>query len=336
MKAIIPTAGQGTRLFPHTHTKPKPMVRLAGQPILGHILDRLSRTAIDEAILIIGGPMKDQVVEYAQTAFGDRFDLSFVEQPSPEGLGHSIYQAAPEVDGESVLIALGDMIFENGYDTFLNADSQRRVDGSIGVKPVDEPQHYGVVDMDTDGHIQSLVEKPDNPPSDLAISGAYIIHDSIALFEALEQLISSGRRGAGNEYQLTDALQMMVDDGAVLDTFEVEEWYDCGRPDTLLEANRVCLDQMRLADTHDSKRSVIIDPVDIGDNVELTNAVIGPHVSIDDGSTVTDSIIRDSIIGRQSNLKNVNIEASIIGDNTELVGTSKQLNVGDNSVVENV
>lgn len=336
MKAIVPTAGQGTRLYPHTHTKPKPMVRLAGQPILGHILDRLTRTKIDEAIVVIGGPMKNQVVEYAQSSFGDAFELTFVEQPSPEGLGHSIHQAAPKIDGESVLIALGDMIFENGYDTFLDGNGEGRIDGSIGVKTVEEPQHYGVVDVDGGGRIRSLVEKPDEPPSDLAISGAYIIHDSEALFDALDHLISNGHRGAGGEYQLTDALQRMLDEGAVLDTFAVEEWYDCGRPDTLLEANRVCLDQMAIQNDCDRDRSVIIDPVDVGDDVELTNAVIGPHVSIDDGTAIENSIVRDSIVGQRSQLTNVNIESSIVGDNTELKGTSKQLNVGDNSVVENV
>jgi len=177
--------------------------------------------------------MKGQVVEYAETSFGDNFDLIFVEQPSPEGLGHSIYQAAPAVNGDSVVIALGDMIFENGYGTFLKNDRAGQVDGCIGVKPVDEPQHYGVVDVDSDGRIQSLVEKPADPPSNLAISGVYIIHDSDSLFSALDRLISNGQREAGGEYQLTDALHLMIDDGCTLETFEVEDWYDCGRPETL-------------------------------------------------------------------------------------------------------
>ncbi len=336
VKAIVPTAGRGTRLYPHTHTKPKPMVRIAGRPILGHILDRFSRTDVDEVVLVVGGPMQGQVVEYAQTAFGEAFDLAFVEQPSPEGLGHAIYQAAPEVDGESVIVALGDMIFENGYDTFLETARARRVDGSIGVTPVEEPQHYGVVDVDADGRVRSLVEKPDDPPSDLAISGVYVIHDSDALFGALGRLIERGQRGAGDEFQLTDALRLMVDDSCTLDTFEVEDWYDCGRPETLLEANRVCLDKLPTSSDCDRERSVVVGPVDIGEGVEIRNAVVGPHVSIDDGTTIVDSIVRDSIVGRGSRLANINVESSIVGDSSEVVGSSRQLNVGDSSVVENL
>ncbi|WP_128226254.1 sugar phosphate nucleotidyltransferase [Halobacteriaceae archaeon SHR40] len=336
MKAIIPTAGQGTRLYPHTHTKPKPMVRLAGRPILGHILESFTRTPVEEVVLVIGGPMKSQVVEYANSEYGTEFDFSFVEQASPEGLGHSIYQADPEISDEPVVIALGDMIFENGYSTFLEKDQSDRLDGLIGVKPVTEPQHYGVVDIDSDGIISSLVEKPDDPPSDLAISGVYIVHDSVALFDALDHLVSNGIRGAGNEYQLTDALQIMIDEGCQLGTFEVEEWYDCGRPDTLLEANRVCLDKVPISSDCDCQQSAIVEPVDIGENVDLSNCVIGPHVSIDDGARINNSIVQDSIVGRNSQLTNINIKSSIVGDNTEVVGNSQQLNVGDNSVVENL
>jgi glucose-1-phosphate thymidylyltransferase len=337
MKAIVPTAGQGTRLYPHTHTKPKPIVRLAGQPILGHILDRFRSTDIDEVVVVIGGPMKNQVVEYAQSAFGDRFEFRFVEQPAAEGLGHSIYQAEPVVGAEPVIIALGDMIFESGYHDFLGRESPLgRPDGRIGVKRVEDPRHYGVVDVDGDGRIRSLVEKPDDPPSNLAISGVYVIHDSRALFDALAHLIDNGMRGAGNEYQLTDGLQLMIDDGATLDTFEVTDWYDCGRPETLLEANRVCLGQ--LAADHDGvgEQSVLIEPVDVGENVTIEQSVVGPDVSLDDGVTIRKSIVENSIVGRDSRLESVNLDGSIIGDNTEVGGNSQELNVGDNSIVNNL
>lgn len=335
MKAIIPTAGHGTRLYPHTHTKPKPMVRLAGQPILGHILSQLTPTNIDDIVIVVGGPMQDQILEYATNEFGSRFEFSFVEQESAAGLGHAIYQAREPVEEEAVLIALGDMLFKNGYDTFLAAHEELEdVDGSIGVKQVDEPQHYGVVEPGEDGYLTSLVEKPDNPPSDLAISGVYIIEDTGLLFDSLEHLISNEIRGAGDEYQLTDALQRMIEQGATLGTFEVDEWYDCGRPETLLEANRVTLSDLETNGDVSADDAVVISPVDIGDSVDIGGSVIGPYVSIDDGTTIHDSIVRDSIIGQNTVLKNVNLHRSLIGDNSVVTGDSNTLNVGDNSEID--
>lgn len=334
MKAIIPTAGRGTRLFPHTHTKPKAMVRIAGKPILGHILSGFESTDISEVVIVVGGPMQDQVVEYAREAFGSEFDFSFVEQEEPEGLGHSIYQARPVAEGSPAIVVLADMLFENGYGDFLDEHAREdQTDGSIGVKAVDEPSHYGVVDTD-DGRVVDMLEKPDDPPSDLAISGVYIIDDTPLLFDELEHLISNGVRGAGDEFQLTDALQGMVDRGATLTTFEVEDWYDCGRPETLLEANRVTLNTMETNGTDDCDDTVIVPPVDCGDDVTIEGSVVGPNVSINDGAEIRNSIVRETIIGRASTIDCCNVERSIIGDNAEITGETNELDVGDNSVVE--
>lgn len=334
MKAVIPAAGQGTRLYPHTHTKPKAMVRLAGRPILGHILASLHETDIDEVVIVVGGTMQDQIVEYATEAHGDRFDFDFVEQDNAEGLGHSVYQTREAVGEESMLIVLGDMLFENGYSDFLAThEANGETDGSIGIKPVDEPQHYGVAEVE-DGRIVSLVEKPDDPPSNLAISGVYIIEDSPALFDALEHLVENDIRGAGDEYQLTDALARMIDQGATLGTFEVQDWYDCGRPETLLEANRVLLSQMETSDAEALTDSVVIPPVDFGDDVAVSNSVVGPNVSIDDGAEIETSIVTDSIVGRNASLDRVNLEESIVGTNAEVDGIPTNLNLGDNSSID--
>ena len=333
MKALIPAAGRGTRLYPHTHTKPKAMVRLAGQPILGHILDSLTETRIDEVVIVVGGPMQDQIVEYAQSAFGAEFDFSFPEEEVPEGLGHAVYQARDVVEREPVLIALGDMLFENGYETFLAAhDTFENVDGSIGLKSVEEPQHYGIAEIEGE-YITSLVEKPDDPPSNEAISGAYIVENTPALFSALEHFVENDIRGAGDEYQLTDALDRMIDQGCTLGRFEVEDWYDCGRPETLLEANRVLLSSVETNDGGATEHAVIVPPVDIGENVTIEESVVGPNVSIDDGSTISNSIVRDSILGQNATLTTVNITHSIIGTNTEVEGEANQLNLGDNSSI---
>lgn len=334
MKAIIPAAGQGTRLYPQTHTKPKAMVRLAGKPILGHILSSLTETRIDEVVVVVGGPMQDQIIEYTQDSFADEFEFSFVTQESAEGLGHSIYQTEEVVDGEPAFIALGDMLFENGYATFLEAhDSLENPDASIGVKRVEEPQHYGVAELSEGTHVERLVEKPENPRSNYAISGVYVIENTDLLFDSLRYFIENDIRGAGNEYQLTDALQRMIESSARINVFEVQNWYDCGRPKTLLEANRVLLADGETESETTPEKGVLIPPVDIGEDVVIEEAVVGPNVSINDGSMVSDSIVRDSIIGENTTLECVNLESSIIGDGASVKGEANHLNLGDNSTI---
>ncbi|QAU12261.1 dTDP-glucose pyrophosphorylase [Halorubrum sp. BOL3-1] len=332
MKAVIPLAGQGTRLYPQTHTKPKAMVRIAGKPILGHILSGLVETEIDEAVLIVGGPMQTQIREYATETFGNELDLAFPEQTDPQGLGHAIYQAEPEVNDEPMFITLGDMLFENGYETFLDAHrSLGAVDASIGVKQVDEPSHYGVADIDASGEVRELVEKPSDPPSDRAISGVYVVENSTGLFNALNYLIENNRRGAGDEFQLTDALQRMVETDSIIGTFDVEDWYDCGQPKTLLEANQVLLEELETTEGDRLENTVIIPPVDMGTNVTVERSVVGPYVSLDDDAEINDSIVRSSIVGRGASLTGANLEHSIVGDTAEISGDAQSLNVGDNS-----
>ncbi|CQR49971.1 sugar phosphate nucleotidyltransferase [Haloferax massiliensis] len=334
MKAIIPAAGQGTRLYPQTHTKPKGMVRLAGKPILGHILQNIAETNVEEVVVVVGGTMKDQIIEYSRSAFSERFAFDFVEQENAKGLGHSIYQAESVARGDELLIALGDMLFENKFNAFLDAhDELPESDGSIGVKEVSEPNHYGVVEMNEDNAVSRLVEKPDDPPSNFAISGVYIIENSNALFDALGNLVNNDIRGAGNEFQLTDALQMMVEQGCNLRTFEVEDWYDCGRPETLLEANRVLLERTKTDGDEQLRGSVIIPPIDAGENITVKGSVIGPYVSIDNGATIEQSIVANSIVGQNAVLQGVNISESIVGSNTDVHGEANNLNVGDNSSI---
>jgi glucose-1-phosphate thymidylyltransferase len=334
MKAIIPAAGQGTRLYPQTHTKPKAMVRLAGKPILGHILSSLAETRINEVVVVVGGGMKDQIVEYAEESFDDEFEFWFVEQESAEGLGHSIYQAEGVARGDSLLVVLGDMLFENGYTTFLKAHGELDApDASIGVKKVEEPQHYGVAELATDRRVERLVEKPDDPQSNYAISGLYVVENSSLLFDSLEYLVENDIRGAGDEYQLTDALQRMIEEDAEIDIFEVEDWYDCGRPETLLEANRVLLSKGETNGSSELSNAVVVPPVDFGENVAVEVSVVGPYVSVDDGVKITESIVRDGLVGQNATLESVNLEESIVGDGATVRGEANHLNVGDNSTI---
>lgn len=333
MKAVIPAAGQGTRLFPQTHTKPKPMVRLAGKPILGHILDGLVASPIDEVVVVVG-VMQEMVIDYVAETYGRELEVDFVEQEQAEGLGHAVYQAEPECAGEPLCIVLGDMLFETGYDTFIEAHhSLGDVDGSIGVKTVEDPSSYGIVTT-SNGQITGLEEKPDDPDSNLAISGIYFVEDSAALFDELGAMIEADERGAGDEFQLTDALARMLDANATFGTFEVEDWYDCGRPETLLSANRILLD--RRAGTEQEVRidgddAIVLPPADVGERVTLSGSVVGPYVSIDDGAEVTESHVSDAIVGRNATVRQVNLTDSLIGDSAAVTGTPNQLNVGDSS-----
>ncbi len=334
MKVIIPAAGTGTRLFPHTHTKPKPMVYIAGKPIIGHILDRMIELEPEEIILVVGYH-KEQLISYVEEKYERKFNIRYVEQEERLGLGHSIYTTKDYVIGTDIMIALGDMIFKSGYlDFYIKHNGNNKCAGSIGVREVDEPRKYGIVELEKSSScIKKLEEKPELPASNLGIAGVYFINDTNMLFEILERMMKYNLKSRG-EYQLTDALQEMINQGSKLKIFEVSSWYDCGHAKSLLETNQVLLDEKENIDTYDSVDSVIIHPIAIGRNVKLINSVIGPHASIAEGTIVENSIISNSVIGARSCISNVNLQHSIVGDDANVVGKHNSLNIGDSSSIE--
>ncbi|MGP8331170.1 MAG: sugar phosphate nucleotidyltransferase, partial [Methanosarcinaceae archaeon] len=214
MKVIIPAAGAGTRLFPHTHTKPKPMVYIAGKPIIGHILDRMVDLKPEEIILVVGY-RKEQVISYVNENYGDIFNIQYINQQERLGLGHSIYLTHKLVGDSDIMIALGDMIFKSGYLDFFNLHVKNgHCAGSIGVKEVDEPHKYGIVELETEtSYIKNLEEKPDDPSSNLGIAGVYFVQDTNMLFKVLKWMLENNVESRG-EYQLTDALQEMIRRGS--------------------------------------------------------------------------------------------------------------------------
>lgn len=309
------------------------MVRVAGKPILGHILDKVVHSPIDEAVVVVG-VMQEILVDYVTEQYGGAIDISFVKQEQTEGLAHSVYQAKSVVDNGPICIALGDMLFRNEYRSFLeDHNALDDIDGSIGTKRVTNPSKYGIIETN-DNRINALEEKPAEPASDLAISGFYVIEDGEWLFDTIEHLLKNELRGAGGEYQLTDALQEMLKQGADLGTFNVGDWYDCGQPETLLEANKVLLESLKDSDSIYQDSSVVVPPVDIGAETTLERSVLGPYVSIDDGATVTDSCVSDTILGRNATINKANIQHSIIGDNASVTGTPNELNIGDSSDIQ--
>jgi glucose-1-phosphate thymidylyltransferase len=322
MRAIIPVAGVGTRLRPHTYTLPKVLLNVAGKPILGHILDSLLEQNINSAT-IVTGHMGNLVQNYVLKNYN--MDICFVSQKESLGLGHAIWTAAETFDGDEILIILGDTIFDMNLSAMINKDFS-----SIGVKKVEDPRRFGVVELSAEGFVERFVEKPTSFISDLAIVGLYYIKDSNLLKKALEDLINFNIK-TNDEFQLTDALQIMSSEGMRFYAVQVDGWYDCGKPETLLETNRFLLDKTKCVANPSS--AVLIPPVYIAPDAVIEASVIGPYATVANGARVRSSIIRNSIISDEAEVDSSLLEDSIIGNNALVRGRFNILNVGNSSEI---
>lgn len=324
LKAIVPVAGVGTRLRPHTHTLPKVLIHVAGKPILGHILDELKAVGVTELVLVVGY-MGNMVIDYVKKNYD--FKVDFVNQEELLGLGHAILLTKKFFDSEPVMIVLGDTIFKADFRGVLQGECNY-----IGVKEVADPRRFGVVEL-AEGKIKNFVEKPEVPPSNLAIVGLYYLRNTALLFKALDEIVATEKRTAG-EFQLTDALQMMLHYGEEMRTFLVDGWYDCGKPETLLETNRrllaVC---SHWAPAH-REDNIILEPVFIADSAKVENSVIGPYVSIAEGSVVQRSVIRNTIVNENAVVKNILLDESLVGQQAVVNGRMNRLNLGDSSQLD--
>ena len=321
--AVIPVAGFGTRLRPHTHTRPKPLLHVAGQPIIGHILDQLVPLGVKRLVLVIGY-MGELIVDYVQ-ARSDFERVEWVEQKELLGLGHAIAQTKPVVGADPMLMVYGDTVFRADLAQELSAKG----DGLLGVKTVEDPRRFGVVVTEGD-KVVKLVEKPEEFVSDQAIVGVNLIRESAQLFACLDDLIRRDVRLRG-EFQLTDALQLMVEQGANLSTFPVGGWFDCGTQEAMLETNRDLLRDSP-APTH-CTNTLVVPPVHIDPTAEVRDSVVGPYVSIGAGAIVQYTIVRNAIIGEQAEVKAALIEDSLIGFQAVPKGRWNHLNIGDMSEI---
>ncbi len=322
MRAIIPVAGVGTRLRPHTYTLPKVLLNVAGKPILGHILDELIRQGVDKATIVTG-----YMGKLVQKFVNDRYDIdfTFVSQKESLGLGHAIWTARETFGDEPIMIILGDTIFDVDLSDALKSGFS-----SLGVKKVDDPRRFGVVESGADGFIKNLVEKPQNFVSNMAIVGLYYIKNPAMLRQSLEELINKDIR-TKSEYQLTDALRLMLEKGEKFTTFHCEGWYDCGKPETLLSTNRFLLEKKQIECFPD--KTVMIPPVYIAPNATVERSVIGPYATVADGAIVKDSIVRNTIISDGATVESCLLEESIIGNNAIVRGNFYNLNVGNSSEI---
>lgn len=325
MKAIIPVAGAGTKLRPHTYTQPKALIPLAGKTVLSIIVDQVKEAGINEVIFIVGY-LGDKIRDYIKEHHPE-LQSHFVHQTDRLGLGHAVRMAKSIVKDDEVFVVLGDTICE--YDVKTVIDSPHSM---LGVRKVDDPRDFGVAEIDDKGFIEHVVEKPQIPKSNMALVGLYKIKESAQMFQCIEANIKQGLRSHG-EYSLTDALDCMIKQGVKFQSFKVDNWFDCGKKDTLLESNATLLKKFgsNIPENHSYENTVIINPVSIGAGCDIRNSIIGPNVSIGENTTINYSIIKHSIIGSYSNLFDIVLDFSLIGSDTGIRGESRTLNIGDNT-----
>jgi glucose-1-phosphate thymidylyltransferase len=328
MKAIIPVAGAGTKLRPHTYTQPKALIPLAGKTILSIIVDQLLDAGINEFIFIVGY-LGNKIQDYIKEQY-PHLQCHFVQQSERQGIGHAILLTKELVAGDEVFIVLGDSICEYDVAAVVNAPHSM-----VGVKKVDDPRNFGVAELNEEGIVTRVVEKPQIPKSNMALVGVYKIKETEFLFGCLENNIKNRLRSYG-EYSLTDALECMIQQGATILPCKVENWFDCGKKESLLESNATLLKKFghSISGNQHFENTIIIPPVSIAADCDIKNSIIGPNVAIGNNVTINYSIVKESIIGAYANLLDIVLTHSLIGSDTEVKGESRSLNIGDNTEID--
>jgi len=324
MKVIIPLAGMGTRLRPHTHITPKPMLKVAGKPVMSYVLDELKKLGNVEQVIYITGHLKEKVEEYARA----EMDVAsvFIEQKVQDGTAGAI-ALAKEYVNQPVLIIFVDTIFDADLTKVKSVDA----DGIIWVKEVEDYQRFGVVVTDKDGNMTKIVEKPKTPISKRANIGLYYIRNWKLLYEGIDWVLKQPKNQG--EYFLTDAFQYMIDKGAKIRVIDVEGWYDAGKIETMLETNEAMLKRGRARKPKSTGDSTIIDPVYIEDNVTLKKSKVGPNVSIGAGSVLDGVEVSNSIVGAEAKITKSVLKNSLVGDYAVVEGVKGEMTIGDHSEV---
>ena len=328
LKIVIPMAGLGTRLRPHTWSKPKPLIRIAGKAVLAYILD-LFQTLPDpnnvELIFIIGH-LGDQVRDFMQQDY-PQLQAHYVVQEEMRGQSDAVYLAKEHLSGP-MIIAYADTILETSF-AFL---SNETCDAVAWVKPVPDPRRFGVAEINERGRVISLIEKPQEPKNNLAVVGFYYFRDAHQVISAIEDQFRQGLTLKG-EYFLTDAINILLKRGINMRTEPVEVWLDAGTPEALLDTNRYLLDHGRATDPSDFCKDgvAVVPPVYIHPDADVKASVIGPYVSLGGECHIQGSIIRNSIIGEDAQVTDTLLEGSLLGQHVQVNGQATSLNLGDSS-----
>ncbi|WP_298901058.1 sugar phosphate nucleotidyltransferase [uncultured Psychroserpens sp.] len=339
MKIIVPMAGRGSRLRPHSLTVPKPLIPVAGQPIVHRLVKDIAKVLkqpIEEIAFVLGDPawFGDDVVDSLKelaTSLGAR--PSIYRQDQPLGTGHAIMCAKPSLSGPAV-VAYADTLIRAEFDLDPSADSV------IWTKKVANPEAYGVVKLNTNEEIIELVEKPETFVSDQAVIGIYYFKDVEVLKDKLQEVLDENVMNGG-EYQINDGIKRMMADGRVFKTGTVDEWMDCGNKTVTLETNAKMLgflktdgEEQMIANSVKNNNSNIIEPCYIGENVVLDNATVGPNVSIGNNCVISDSSVKNSLIQNHTSIKNANLDNAMIGNHVVYDGGFKAISIGDYSILE--
>lgn len=325
MKAILPVAGKGTRLRPLAHTYPKALIPVAGRPMIDWILEPLVAAGLSEAVFVIGW-LGEEIERHVRAEYPG-LELRFVPQGETLGLGHAIRLGLDEGEGE-VFIVLGDTLFETDVRAIVEAPHS-----VLGVKEVADPRRFGVAEV-VDGRIVRLVEKPAEPRSNLALIGLYNIKDGEALRRALDRMLREDIRTRG-EFQITDALQMLIDEGEVFLPWPIEGWFDCGKKETLLDTNR------RFLELRDGRRepvragdSLLIPPVYVAPDARVHRSIVGPNVSVGAGSVIQDAVLSDSLLCEGAVAQGVVLRDAVLGRDSRITQPPRALNLSDHTEVE--
>ncbi len=328
MRILVPTAGYGTRLRPHTWSKPKPLVCVAGKPVLGHVLDMFAALSHVEEVVFVVGYLGDQIQTYVAQAY-PHLRARFVEQTELLGQSHAIWLARQGLTGPMLMVFV-DTLIETDL-SHLHPAPQHAI---AWVKAVPDARRFGVAEVGPDGRVRRLVEKPKDTTNNLAVVGAYYFPRAEDLIGAIEKQMAQ-RILFGGEYFLVDAINLLLEEGLHMRVQPVNVWQDCGKPDALLETNRFLLDHGRDNSEAVAARAgvVVVPPVYVDPTAQVEASVIGPHVSIGPGCVIRRALIQNSIVDAGSQILDTALSASLIGREARVVGRDRSLNVGDSSEI---
>lgn len=330
LKVVIPMAGLGTRLRPHTWSKPKQLVSVAGKPVLDHVLDMLSTLPDQQNVELINivGYLGEQIEDHIQENY-PHIKSHFVVQENPRGQSHAIYLAREYLAGP-MMVVFADTLIE----TDLSNLAHEPLDAIAWVKPVPDPRRFGVAILDQDGRVTRLIEKPQEMDNNLVVVGFYYFRSAEALIAAIEEQMARDVQLKG-EFFLADAINIMLENGLKMRPEKIDTWLDAGTPEALLETNRYLLENGHSNIPTISTRSgvVIKQPVFVHPTSELENCVIGPFASIGARTKVSNSVVRDSILEDESRVQNVILENSLIGRRAQIIRKPGTINAGDNTIV---
>jgi glucose-1-phosphate thymidylyltransferase len=323
VQVIIPLAGKGTRVRPHTHLVPKPLLKVAGRPVMDWVMDRVAPLDVSELIFITGH-LKEQVERYATDRYG--LPCRFIEQKVQDGTAGAVNLARPFVR-EPVLIIFVDTVFEADLSLITRTDA----DGIIWAKEVEDYQRFGVVVTDAQGYMTRIVEKPSEPVSRLANIGLYYVRDVEALWKGIDHTLASPPNKG--EFYLTDAFQWMIERGRRILTAEVAGWYDCGKVDMFVETNGILLRKGAARRPPLPADVTVVEPVLIEDGVTIADSTIGPNVTVEAGTEIRGSTVADSLIGRDCRIAGSALSGSMLGNRLTVHGFRGALSATDDSEV---